>query len=88
MASSTYLPAKEDDLAAFANNMSSYLSGDPAGFSVTIQQAADFAALASAFQAALTALEDPANRTKTEHTDQERRKRCAPQRSERHPLTG
>lgn len=62
MSYATFLPRKDADLAAFANNMSTYLTASPAAFSVTIAQAAAFATLKTAFQTALTTLENPANR--------------------------
>ncbi len=54
-----YLPSRDADLLAWSNNFSTKLSAAPESYGVSIEQAADYATLHSAFQAAYAAAVDP-----------------------------
>lgn len=60
--SSNYLPTREADLLAWSTNLSQQLAAGPEGYGLTIEEAAAYAAVQSAFAAAMGLVSDPLTR--------------------------
>ncbi len=61
--SMTFLPKREADLMVWSGNFNTRISADPTIYGLTIEQAADYATLHTAFAAAYTTANEPMTRT-------------------------
>lgn len=59
-----YIPLRDEDLRAWANNFSTLITATPAAFGLTAPQAAAYAALYATYNTSLTTATNPATRTK------------------------
>src|SRR2546423_1097889 len=64
MASSSYLPSREEDLLTWAQNFSSLITATPTAYGLVAADATALAALVSAYASALTAATNPSTKTK------------------------
>ncbi len=73
---STYLPAREAELLAFAQNLFDHLEANPATYGQTIESIAPFGTAFNAFKAALAVTTNPATKTKPTIADKNAKKQA------------